>query len=74
MRTISFFESIDTFDFIIAVIGIIALFLLIREVLMWYWKINRILEKLEQIEENTRHGNASWAESNVKNIEARKEE
>lgn len=33
---------------------LIALFLIFREFALWYWKINRIVELLEQIEENTR--------------------
>lgn len=32
----------------------VALFLLSREVLAWYWKINKIINLLEKIEENTR--------------------
>lgn len=30
------------------------IFLIIREFLTWYWKINRIVELLERIEENTK--------------------
>ncbi|MDB5204855.1 MAG: hypothetical protein JWP09_883 [Candidatus Taylorbacteria bacterium] len=29
-------------------------FLALREIFTWYWKINRIIELLEKIEENTR--------------------
>lgn len=29
-------------------------FLVLREVFTWYWKINKIVVLLEQIEENTR--------------------
>jgi hypothetical protein len=35
--------------------GIFAFFIL-REVVTWYWKVNRVVELLEQIEENTRPG------------------
>ncbi|HMQ02008.1 MAG TPA: hypothetical protein PKD79_02995 [Candidatus Doudnabacteria bacterium] len=35
-------------------IGII-LFLLFRVVMLWYWKVNKILEVLTEIEKNTRH-------------------
>ena len=38
------------------VLGIIVVFLLIREILTWYWKINRIVALLEKIEKNTRSG------------------
>ena len=30
-------------------------FLLIREIVMWYWKINKIVGLLEDIKENTKH-------------------
>jgi hypothetical protein len=32
-------------------------FLLIREFVTWYWKLNRIVNLLEKIEENTRKEN-----------------
>ena len=36
-------------------IGAIGLFfLLVREIITWYWKINKIVSLLEQIEKNTR--------------------
>jgi len=42
----------------IITIGYIALavvvFLILREVLTWYWKQNKIVKLLEQIEKNTR--------------------
>jgi len=36
-------------------LGLLLLFIL-REVLAWYWKINKIIRLLERIEENTRPG------------------
>jgi len=33
---------------------VLFIFLILREVLTWYWKINKIIVLLEQIEENTR--------------------
>jgi hypothetical protein len=30
------------------------LFFIFRELLTWYWKVNRAIELLEKIEENTR--------------------
>jgi hypothetical protein len=36
-------------------IGIaIIVFVIFREIVTWYWKINKIVSLLEQIEENTR--------------------
>lgn len=32
----------------------IGLFFILREAVTWYWKINRSIELLEKIEENTR--------------------
>lgn len=36
------------------IISIIAVVLIIREIVMWYWKINKIVRLLEKIERNTR--------------------
>lgn len=35
----------------------VLLFLIIREILTWYWKLNRIVTLLEKIEKNTRPTN-----------------
>ncbi len=35
-------------------IGVLVFFLLIREIVVWYLKINQIKKLLEKIEENTR--------------------
>ena len=40
---------------LVAIVGAIAFFLIIREILTWYWKINRIVSLLEKIEKNTSH-------------------
>ncbi len=38
-------------------IGIVGFaFFIFREIILWYWKINRIEELLEKIEKNTRKG------------------
>lgn len=39
-------------DAIIYLIIIVVVFLLLREVNCWYWKINKGLEKFEEINEN----------------------
>ncbi|MDD5034034.1 MAG: hypothetical protein PHE55_04685 [Methylococcaceae bacterium] len=36
---------------LIAVLAVIVVFLLIREIVCWYWKINRIVLLLESIEQ-----------------------
>ena len=36
------------------VVFIISFFLLFRAVVLWYWKINKAIDILEKIEENTR--------------------
>lgn len=42
----------------IAVLAITVLFFILgRELLCWYWKINRVVELLESIEANTRKAN-----------------
>jgi len=39
---------------LVVLIIIIVLFVVLRELVTWYWKLNKIVELLEQIEENTR--------------------
>lgn len=39
--------------FIFIFIGLILFFLLVRELITWYWKINKIVRLLEKIERNT---------------------
>lgn len=38
----------------LVIIVILLLFLIIREIVCWYWKINKIVDLLEKIEDNTR--------------------
>lgn len=45
--------SFDIKDLAIGVVTIISIFLIIREFLTWYWKINRMVDLLEKIERNT---------------------
>lgn len=63
MRTVNtpskgFLESILGPDYTVTLIfillGIVILFFLLREILTWYWKINKQIELLEKIEQNTR--------------------
>jgi small-conductance mechanosensitive channel len=48
------FSNIGMIDIFFAVSFIFVGFVLIRELITWYWKINRAIELLEKIEENTR--------------------
>jgi hypothetical protein len=41
-------------SFIIVVVIAVALFLLFRAIVLWYWRIDRIIELLEQIAQGTR--------------------
>jgi len=56
----------DSFSWLVSdmwkyiVIGAI-LFLFFREVITWYWKLNRIVSLLERIEKNTRPVSVSTA-------------
>jgi hypothetical protein len=36
------------------ILGLMVFFVVARELITWYWKINRAIELLEKIEENTR--------------------
>ena len=47
---------------IIGIIGIIALFLIGREIVTWYWKINKIIRSLDRIERNTRKEGVTYPE------------
>lgn len=38
---------------ILGILGLILFFLLIRELITWYWKINKMVRLLEKIERNT---------------------
>lgn len=40
------------------------LFVFLRELITWYWKINRIVELLEKIEENTSHKEIGFTQKN----------
>lgn len=41
-------------DFIVAVAILIVIFLVFREIVCWYWKINRVVELLESIDATLR--------------------
>lgn len=47
----------------IGLIGVLVFFLLIREIVVWYLKINQIKKLLEKIEENTRKRDAICQEN-----------
>lgn len=38
---------------LVGIAGSVAFFLIIREIVTWYWKINRMVDLLEKIEKNT---------------------
>ncbi|MDD3486789.1 MAG: hypothetical protein PHF35_00200 [Candidatus Moranbacteria bacterium] len=41
------------FSILLGLLAVVFIIIGIREVIMWYWKINRIVKLLENIEENT---------------------
>lgn len=45
-------------NFVIFIPIAIVIFVALREVLTWYWKLNKISNLLEKIEENTRPKNS----------------
>lgn len=51
--TYSFGSSLLT-PILIGLLVFIAVIFILRELVTWYWKINRIVELLEDIEYNTR--------------------
>lgn len=51
---------------ILILVGVVFIFFVIgRELVCWYWKINRIEEVLKKIEENTRPKNAPHKSQNA---------
>jgi hypothetical protein len=41
-------------EILVGLLIFILVFAILREVLMWYWKINEMCDLLEKIEQNTR--------------------
>jgi len=50
----SLFRNINLVQILITLGIIVLVFLLIREILTWYWKINKVVSLLEDIKRNTR--------------------
>jgi hypothetical protein len=44
--------------YIIVIVVTVAIILICRAVALWYWKINRIVALLEDIESHLNHGNS----------------
>ncbi|MFA6494881.1 MAG: hypothetical protein WC246_00745 [Candidatus Paceibacterota bacterium] len=42
------------FSFLFFLVVVVGLFLVFRFVALWYWKIDKIVDRLEKIERNTR--------------------
>lgn len=47
---------------IIVITVTVAIFLIFRAVVLWYWKINRIVVLLEDIESHLNHGDSDSGE------------
>ncbi len=47
---------------IIVIAVTVAIFFIFRTVVLWYWKINRIVDLLEDIESHLNHGNSDSEE------------
>ena len=50
---------------VLIVILVIAAFFVLREVMTWYWKLNKIVSLLEEIKENTKQAAVSGADDAV---------
>ncbi len=46
--------SADLIVFAIGLAVVLTIFLIFRAIVLWYWKIDRVVSLLEKIEENTR--------------------
>ena len=53
----SFARIFDPINILLFLGLLILLFLICREILCWYWKINKALVLLQKIEKNTRQKN-----------------
>jgi len=62
------YKSIFNLNTLIVIGIIFIIFLLIREFVTWYWKINQIVSLLKEIRENTKK------EGKIKDIEEKNEE
>ena len=51
-------------DSLAYLIGGIIFFFLIREILTWYWKVNKAIRILERIERNTRKEGVRYPDEN----------
>lgn len=47
------YNTIDPWAVLFGLGVLILIFILLRELVCWYWKINRVVELLEDIKENT---------------------
>lgn len=54
MNIFSFFPSIPWSDALLYLFWGLIFFMVIRELVTWYWKINKITDLLDKIEKNTR--------------------
>ncbi|MEI6304912.1 MAG: hypothetical protein WCP09_02760 [Candidatus Taylorbacteria bacterium] len=54
MNISSFFPSFSGASILLYLFFAFIFFMIIRELVTWYWKINRITDLLEQIEKNTK--------------------
>lgn len=59
--------SVQLGSFVLWVCVAVLVFLVLREVFTWYWKINKIVDLLEKIEKNTRQGKDAAQSSVVPN-------
>jgi hypothetical protein len=53
MNIFSFFPSIHLSDILLYLFWGFIFFMVIRELVTWYWKINKITDILDKIEKNT---------------------
>ncbi|MDD3072623.1 MAG: hypothetical protein PHH17_01235 [Candidatus Pacebacteria bacterium] len=51
-----FYNFIFSLEFLIVIFFLIIIFFVCREILCWYWKINKIINLLEKIVENMKKG------------------
>lgn len=58
-------SSVNNGTFVWFFIAFLLIFFLFREIFTWYFKLNRIVELLEQIEENTRLNNSVIKEEDI---------
>lgn len=71
-QTLDSLFGINSEQIIIWIFSLFLIFIIGREIITWYWKINKIVDLLEKIEKNTRKESVVLNTNKVEPITDRK--